>query len=185
MPLIFPFFSFLIDLAYSCGCYWAIGPPILNSTGIPYPACPPSDICQTNQAINYQQNQSVYISKYSPSCPLECDSIQYDTRISSQNYPSKEQYDLFKQDAIIYNYHTSQGLNMTTYSEYKKYYFKINVFYESMDYTYVILSPKITLVDLLSNLGGSIGVLLGFSLFTFFEAIEILLNVIYILIFHW
>ena len=73
---------------------------------------------------------------------------------------------------------------MTTYTEYKKYFYKLNIFYDTMEYTYVTISPKTTLVGLLSNLGGSIGVLLGFTLFTFFEAFEILIHLIYILIFH-
>jgi len=149
-----------------------------------FPACPVSDHCHIDQALIFQSNQNEYYSKYIPGCPLECDSIQYDTRISSQNYPSKEQYDLFKQDTTLYSSYTSQGLNMTTYSEYKKYYFKINVFYDSMEYTYVTLSPKTTLVGLLSNLGGSIGALLGFTLFTFFEALEILMHIIVIFLFR-
>ena len=106
--------------------------------------------------------------------------------MSSQNYPSREEYDLFKKkNAQMVNEYTNvKKLNVTTYSEYKKYFFKLNVFYNSMEYTYVTLTPKITLVGLLSSLGGSLGALLGFTLFTFFELVEIFLHVIYILIFH-
>ena len=133
--------------------------------------------------VEYEYNQSTYIDKYLPGCPLECDSIQYGTRISSQNYPSKEQYELFKNNASLVNYYTKNlNLNVTTYTEYKKYFYKLNIFYDSMEYTYVTLSPAVTVVGLLSNLGGSIGALLGFTLFTFFETIEILLRIIYILI---
>ena len=152
---------------------------------VAYPPCDPSDFCHIRFAADYQQNPDKYFHKYSPGCPLECDSIRYDTRISSQNYPSKEEYDLFKKNAqMVYEYTNTKKLNVTTYSEYKKYFFKLNVFYNSMEYTYVTLSPKITLVGLLSSLGGSLGALLGFTLFTFFEVMEILLNIIYILIFH-
>ena len=42
----------------------------------------------------FSKNKTEYILKYSPGCPLECDSIRYDTRMSSQNYLSKEEYDL-------------------------------------------------------------------------------------------
>jgi len=126
----------------------------------------------------YYSNASEFSSRYLPHCPLECNSIQYDTRISSQNYPSREEYELFKQE------NKSKTFDVSSYTAYKKYFFKINVFYESMDYTYVSLSPKTTLVGLLSNLGGSIGALLGFTLFTFFEVLEILVHIILIIIFH-
>ena len=70
---------------------------------------------------------------YLPACPLECDSIRYDTSIWSQSYPSKEEYELFKKDATMFNnYKNVYGLNVTTYNEYKKYFFKMNVFYDTM-----------------------------------------------------
>ena len=168
-----------------CGCYWTIGPIMFNGTVV-YPPCEPSDPCHIWYGRDFMKNQTKYFLKYSPGCPLECDSIRYDTRISSQNYPSKEEYDLFKKkNAKMVNEYTNvKQLNVTTYSEYKKYFFKLNVFYNSMEYTYVTLTPKITLVGLLSSLGGSLGALLGFTLFTFFELLEILLHVIYILIYH-
>jgi hypothetical protein len=157
---------------------------MFNGT-VAYPPCYPSDSCHIGFGADYHQNPDKYFLKYSPICPLECDSIRYDTRMSSQNYPSKEEYDLFKKNAQMVNEYTNvKQLNVTTYSEYKKYFFKLNVFYNSMEYTYVTLTPKITLVGLLSSLGGSLGALLGFTLFTFFEVLEMLLNVIYILIFH-
>ena len=165
-------------MSIDCNCYWTIGPQMFN-----YSACSFNDHCHTSWAIKYYSNASDFFFKYLPNCPLECDSIQYETRLSSQNYPSKEEYNLSKQDTTFYNSYTRQGLNMTTYSEFKKYYFKINVFYDSMDYVYVSLSPKTTLIGLLSNLGGSIGALLGFTLFTFFEALEMLIHIILIIIF--
>ena len=133
---------------------------------------------------DYQYNQPVYYARWSSRCPLECQSIKYDTRISSQNYPSREQYELFKENKNLVKNYTNLNLNVTTYTEYKKYFYKLNIFYDSMEYTYVTLSPAITVGSLLSNLGGSMGALLGFTLFTFFEAIEILIQIIYILIFR-
>ena len=166
-------------MSSTCGCYWTIGPQMFNGT-VGLKPCDLFDACRLNNSW-YKKNRANYLA----GCPLECDSIRYDTRISSQNYPSKEEYDLFKKNAqMVYEYTNTKKLNVTTYSEYKKYFFKLNVFYNSMEYTYVTLSPKITFVGLLSSLGGSLGALLGFTFFTFFEVMEILLNIIYILIFH-
>ena len=149
---------------------------MFNDT-VELPPCPFSDSCHIVTAIDYERNPTKYLVQYLPGCPLECDSIQYNTRLSSQNYPSRGTYELFKQSS-------TNGIDVSSYTAFKKHFFKINVFYETLAYTYVTLSPKTTLVALLSNLGGSMGALLGFTLFTFFEALEILIQVVYILIFH-
>ena len=150
-----------------------------------YPACAPSDDCRLEKILDYQYNQPAYYARWSPRCPLECDKIKYVTRISSQNYPSKEDYELFKDDPTIVDFYTNNlTLDVTSYNEYKKYFFKLNVFYDSMEYTYVTLTPKLTVVILLSNLGGSIGALLGFTLYSFFEAFEIILHIIIVLVTH-
>ena len=173
--------SFLRDVSIECNCFLTLGPQMFANTS----ACDIQNPCPPTLIRDFRRNQSKYYDKYLPGCPLECDSIRIDTRISSQNYPSKEEYDLFKKNAQMVNEYTNvKQLNVTTYSEYKKYFFKLNVFYNSMEYTSVTLTPKITLVGLLSSLGGSLGALLGFTLFTFFELVEIFLHVIYILIFH-
>ena len=144
------------------------------------------DPCPPALMRDFRNNQSKYYDMYLPACPLECDSIRYDTRISSQSYPNKEEYEMFKKDAIMYNkYKNVYGLNVTTYNEYKKYFFKMNVFYDTMEYTFVTLSPKLTFVQLLATLSGSLGALLGFTLVTFFETLEILLYMIYILLFKF
>ena len=170
--------SFLRDVSINCSCYLTLGPQILpNKT-----ACDMLDLCPPVLIRDFRWNPNKYYDVYLPSCPLECDSIRYDTRISSQNYPSKEEYEIFKKDATMYSKYKNI-LNVTTYNEYKKYFFKMNVFYDSMEYTYVTLSPKLTFVQLLATLGGSLGALLGFTLVTVFETLEILFYMVYILLF--
>jgi len=170
-------------VSINCSCYLTLGPQILPNTS----ACDLLDTDATCPPLlmrDFRNNQSKYYDMYLPACPLECDSIKYDTRMSSQNYPSKEVYEMFKKNVTMFNkYRNVYALNVSTYNEYKKYFFKINVFYESMEYTYVTLSPKLTLVELLATLGGSLGACLGFTLVTFFEILEILFYMIYILFF--
>ena len=144
-----------------------------------YSACSYKDnsiICSNYWINSYFFNRKEL--QYLPYCPLECNSIQYETQISSQSYPSREEYELFKKSI-----NNKNGLDTSSYTAFKKYFFKINVFYNSMEYTFVTLSPKTTIVGLLSKLGGTIGALLGFTFFTFFEALEMLIHIIYILIF--
>ena len=94
-------------------------------------ACDMLDHCPPFLMRDFRNNQSKYYDMYLPACPLECDSIRYDTSIWSQSYPSKEEYEMFKKDAIMFNKYKNV-LNVTTYNEYKKYFFKMNVFYDTM-----------------------------------------------------
>ena len=166
----------------NCRCYWTSLPPVLNG----YPPCNFSNECRGDMIIVFQNNQSKFFDMFVSECPLECDQMKFNTQMSSQAYPSREMYELFKKTSTDYDIYTNDlNLNVSSYSEYKKYFFKINVFYESMDYTLVTLSPKLTLINLLSNLGGTIGAFLGFTLFTFLEAFEMFIQIIYILIFKY
>jgi len=150
-----------------------------------YPPCDPSDPCRLSKILDYQYNQPVYYARWTSLCPLECDKINYGTRISSQNYPSREQFELFQNNATLVDHYTNDlKLDVSTYTEYKKYFYKLNIFYDSNEYTYVTLSPAVTVVSLLSNLGGSLGALLGFTLYTFLEGLEILFHIFHILFFH-
>ena len=165
-------------MSIDCSFYLTLGPQMLPNTT----ACDMLDPFPPVLMRDFHKNQSKYYDMYLPTCPLECDSIRFDdARISSQNYPSKEEYELFKKDAIMYNKYKNV-LNVSTFNEYKKYFFKLNAFYDSMEYNYVTLSPKLTFIQLLATLGDSLGALLGFTLFTFFEIFEIFLYMIYILL---
>ena len=56
------------------------------------------------------------------------------------------------------------------------------VYYSSLDYTLQTESPKTSIADLFSQVGGALGLFVSFSIFTVFEFIEILILVIYNLI---
>ena len=92
-------------------------------------------------------------------CPLECDSVKYELENSI-------------------GYHLS--LPYTDY-DYCPYCTTINVFYRSLEYTAIEETPQTTLVTLLSQLGGSLGMFISFSVFTLFEALEILILILYAL----
>ena len=54
----------------------------------------------------------------------------------------------------------------------------INVFYTSLEYTVIAETPQTTLF---TQLGGSLGMFISFSVFTLFEAIEIIILILYAL----
>ena len=109
-------------------------------------------------------------------CPLECDWISYDVQISSSEYPTRELYELYKQ--------TDGKNNMNlTFSQYKDDYILLNVFYPYLKCTEIVEKPKVTLADLFANVGGSMGIFLGFSVFSVIEFGELFVRIIYSVLF--
>jgi hypothetical protein len=61
---------------------------------------------------------------------------------------------------------------------------KFRVYYKTLKHTVINQSPKMILSDLISNIGGIIGVFLGISFLSFIEIIDFILQIIYILFFQ-
>ena len=124
-----------------------------------------------------------YSQKCLSRCPLECDSVTYDYSVSTLDFPSREFYETSINDSSFYkNISDAFGTN-ATYDLYKENFLSLNVFLSSNKYTKIMEMPKITSTDLISGIGGSIGIFLGFSIFSLVEVLELLFQVIFIAIF--
>ena len=55
-----------------------------------------------------------------------------------------------------------------------------NIYYDSLSYVQTTESPKMNLVSLLASIGGNLSLLLGVSLFSLFEVIELLMEIYFI-----
>jgi len=109
-------------------------------------------------------------------CPLECDSVTYQYSLSSLLYPSQSFYNKFFNDKSAFNFFkTTFGIDIATKDKFKEYFLMLNVFYPYLQFTQITEIPKFTPIDLLSQIGGSLGMFLGFSLFHLIEIFEILL----------
>ena len=82
------------------------------------------------------------------SCPLECDSIEYDLKVSSLVLPQKQ--------TIA----------------------RLVVYYHSLEYTFIKESAQTTQIELFANIGGTLGLFISASIFTLFEIIEVLILVL-------
>jgi hypothetical protein len=102
-------------------------------------------------------------------CPLECESVMYDLVKSSSNYPTEYWFEIFKD--LFPN---------TSYSSAKERVLGLNIFYSQMSYTRISESPKISSFDLMSNMGGTLGLYIGISFLSFIEIVEMILEVIFI-----
>ena len=151
-----------------CDCYYPryerLGEarPCLNSTNLE---------CIKREYINFAKVPEIR-KKCNEDCPLECDWISYEIQLSNSEYPTRE---------VFKTYKLTDGINKTnlTYYDYKDNFVYLNVFYPYMRYTEIYELPKVTLADLFANIGGSMGIFLGFSVFSIIELLELLLQIIY------
>ena len=148
-------------------------PPCLNSTQLD---------CFNGVASDYRVNQSDFIQRYIDRCPLECDTVKYEFELSSLNYPSKEDYNKLKSDSVYYAAYKSfySNIDVSTYELYKDYYYSMKIFVPSTSYEQITDSPQFDIYALLANLGGTLGMFLAFTVFSFVELIEILMKTIWL-----
>ena len=95
------------------------------------------------------------------SCPLECNSVDYDLSVSS----------------LVY----SNSLNEKN-SDFSSTVHLI-IYYSTLEYTFINESPQTTELGLFASIGGTLGIFISLSLFTVFEFVEILILVIHALLF--
>ena len=163
----------------ACGCFFtgfsrldATSPPCLNSTQY---------ACFCHMYTKFVTTPQRYVKEFELDCPLECDKVTYDLQVSSLVYPNEVMYLLFKSSGMFFNLtEVYYDIDLSTYEKYKQYFYSLNVFYPEMQYTLITETPQISLTGLMSSLGGSLGMFLGFSVFSFVEVIELFAEMIQI-----
>ena len=160
----------------NCGCYFTRFSNI-------YGVRPCLNLTEWN-CISAQQQALIgaNIHECELECPLECDTIKYASDLSILEYPSREVYDLISANATFLSQaQTSLQTNFSTYELFRDNTLALTIFYPLTEYTEITVSPKILAMDLLSQIGGSLGMFLGFSLFHILEVFEAVFLLIYIL----
>lgn len=112
---------------------------------------------------SFQQNNSFKIC--SDYCPLECDSASFE--ISHDFEP------------IISYSKSSNGFyykKFQTYENISRSFLSLHIYYEDLKYTLISQSPKMQVYDLVSNIGGTLGLFLGMSFLSFVEIFEVFLE---------
>jgi len=99
-----------------------------------------------------------------PLCPLECDTIKYETSISFTKFSEKEFLALYEINGSVDNL------------------VSIEIYYDNLEYTSISQLPKMNTFDLIASIGGNLGLFIGISFLSFAEIIEILGEIIIILL---
>jgi len=101
------------------------------------------------------------IDESCPDCPEECDSMKYDVSHSlTKLRPQKKVF---------------ENLSIENYVSF-------TIYYEKLEYTVIDQIAQMNEFDLISNIGGNLGLFIGISFLSFAELIELLVEIICIIL---
>ena len=118
--------------------------------------------CTFKNRYDFYKNITID-EEFTQFCPLECDSLHYRTSYSIQ-YSSKIK--------------PVEKIKLLPQNELTKFY----IYSREYKYTFISEEPNMNIADLISNIGGILGVFIGISFLSFIEIIDFLIEAIFILI---
>ena len=152
------------NIINNCSCYDLRYSQLYNAT----PCLNSSQLdCAEDIYLNFW-NMKTY--SYSSECPLECDFVDFDFTYSASDYDAYGLYTLLNGVKP-----TNDELN-----SFKNKVVSINVYFSELRYTEITETPSTSLIDLLANIGGTIGLFIGISVLSFVEIVEFLMEIIII-----
>lgn len=146
------------------GCYSLQFPPIFDM-----PPCENKTVFQQISNFVFSFDQSCF-----DMCPYECDSVDYDLSTSSSDFPSFRYYRVINNSfPVIRNTFNDYNITNVTYDLLKNSVLSIFIYYDEIKATILTEAESISMVDLISNIGGTMGLFVGVSVLSFMEIIEL------------
>ena len=105
-------------------------------------------------------------------CPLECNQTIYETKLSFLKTISWKFYLSLMQRNLLSTFKT---LPISPEKAIES-FVSLNIFYESLSYSITTLSPKMNAFSLIAEIGGHLGLILGVSVFSAFQVIELIIE---------
>ena len=130
--------------------------------------------CQTRQEINcMNKNGREYTQFCYDSCPLECHHLEYKTTLTSVNLIGDYYLDMIKENEnLSRNFHKkSVDTNLARES-----FVRLNIYYDSLSYTHSSETRKMDIFNLVSYVGGILGLFLGINAFSLCELVEMFIE---------
>jgi hypothetical protein len=144
----------------------------------------PDDLNCLNRANTLFYETNIEIIKCYEKCPLECNRVIYDSKISVASYPSRWYSKLLNKSKSFQNILNANKvkLNGDINDEYlKETILTVNVFYNELTYSEISESRAMTFDYMFGFVGGTIGLCLGISFLSLIELVEIFVNIFIIL----
>ncbi len=111
-------------------------------------------------------------------CPKECSNTYYQYSVSSSQFPTRKYSSYLLENELI----RTKYPNITTFEQLKKNVARVEIFFDEMKETAIEESIKTEMSDLISNLGGTLGLFLGLSFLSLIEFVEVILQALIVLI---
>ena len=109
-----------------------------------------------------------------PRCPLECESVELQTYVSSSSFPSVEYSNIIKHfNSVESHFGPNETLDQVKLSLNT---LALNIYFNDLEFTHVEENEINDIVDLIANIGGTVGVLVGMSVLSFAEILEFLIE---------
>lgn len=135
--------------------------------------------CVEKQFYNYIDKKLDYCNDL---CLLECESTSFEISMSSLAFPTQsffeDSFNFLESVSSIAKTYEKTTNKTFKYETLKDRYLYFNIFYPSLKYTQITESPKTSLIELISNMGGLLGIFLGLSIFSLIEIVEIVVKII-------
>ena len=127
----------------------------------------------------YELNEKLkdnHTKTFSKECPLECNSYFYEISHSSKKFPTTSYAKYLMKHHEIFN--QSFDLNRTlTVEDVSENIAKIRIYSYDTKYMVVEEMAAISLIELVSDIGGLLGLFMGMSLLSFFELFELVIMI--------
>jgi hypothetical protein len=156
----------------TCNCYDTSTSRLFDSK----PCMNATDLsCSLSVSMDFLKNNSKR-NTCDSLCPIECNSVSYYLTVSSAKFPSKLYGKALLNDSI---FNSKYGDKITTLEDLKENILSLNIYYDSFDYTIINENPNTPVDMFVANIGGTIGLFWGVSALTFFEFIEIFVEILF------
>jgi hypothetical protein len=113
-------------------------------------------------------------------CPLECNSVAYAITTSMADFPNQEYSNYLMNQTNIVSLFNRNNATLNA-DELKRSILEVNIYFDELKYTMIEEKEKMSLIDLISNCGGQMGLFLGVSFLSFIELVDLALQVFLIL----
>ena len=150
--------AFRIEVSKKCNC---IVEKIDRELGLNFPICK-SAKCHRN-VFSFDWKLNNFDGKYDKECPLECNIDWIEKKVYTRNFPSYAYAKLLKESKVI------QHKSVNDISKSRA---MIHIYYEKLGYYSTYETPLTLSFDLISKIGGMLGLFLGLSLLSLIEIFQ-------------
>ena len=127
--------------------------------------CNANKSCSQIKTYNYRSQKDAIPFECSEKCPEECEFMEYKTYVSYLG-PVNAKYKILNSATALYPIPERIREDLV----------HVNVYYAKLEYTFIYEIAKMSIFDLISSIGGILGLFIGFSFFSLIEIAHIILE---------